>query len=197
MTLFLLGLVLFLGVHSVRFVAEDWRNATRARLGPNAWKGVYSLISLAGFVMLVMGYGEVRLSTVDLWSVPRGLRHLASLLTLFAFILLAAAYLPRSAIKARLRHPMTLAVKLCAFSHLLVNARAADLALFGGFLFWSVLVFRAARARDRAASADGSAAAPQATSRVQDVLAVLIGTGAWAGFAFWGHAALIGIRPFS
>ena len=148
-------------------------------------------------VMLVMGYGEVRLSTVDLWSVPRGLRHLASLLTLFAFILLAAAYLPRSAIKARLRHPMTRAVKLWAFSHLLVNARAADLALFGGFLLWSVLVFRAARARDRAASADGSAAAPAATSRVQDVAAVLIGTGAWAGFAFWGHAALIGIRPFS
>jgi uncharacterized membrane protein len=197
MTLFLLGLLLFLGVHSLRIVAEDWRTTTRDRLGANAWKGLYSVVSLAGFVMLVMGYGELRLSTVDLWSAPRGLRHLASLLTLFAFILLAAAYLPRSAIKARLRHPMTLAVKVWAFSHLLINARAADLALFGGFLLWSVLVFRAARARDRAAEAAGTAPTPVATSRLQDVLAVLIGAGAWAGFAFWGHAALIGIRPFS
>jgi uncharacterized membrane protein len=197
MTLFLLGLLLFLGVHSLRIVAEDWRTTTRDRLGANAWKGLYSVVSLAGLVMLVMGYGEVRLSTVDLWSAPRGLRHLAALLTLFSFILLAAAYLPRSAIKAKLRHPMTLAVKVWAFSHLLINARAADLALFGGFLLWSVLVFRAARARDRAAEAAGTAPAAVATSRLQDVLAVLIGTGAWAGFAFWGHAALIGIRPFS
>ncbi len=56
MTILLLGLVLFLGVHSVRIVADDWRGAMRARLGEGPWKGLYSLLSIAGFVLLVWGY---------------------------------------------------------------------------------------------------------------------------------------------
>ncbi len=187
----ILGLVVFLGVHSVRVGGEGLRGRLIARLGPMAWKGAYSLASLVGLVLMVKGYGQARLEPVVLWMPPMGLRHVASLLTLAAFILLAAAYVPRNAIKARLRHPMTLAVKAWALAHLLSNGNAADVLLFGGFLAWSVLVFRAARRRDRE-----SPPAPVEARPFALVLCVAVGVLAWAVFAFWAHAALIGVRPF-
>lgn len=191
MTLLVLGLILFLGIHSTRVWGEGWRNARIARLGPNGWKGVYSAISLAGFVLIVYGYGQARLQPMALWTPSVGLRHLASLLTWVSFILLAAAYVPRNAIKARLHHPMTLAVKTWALSHLLANHTLADLLLFGGFLVWSVGVFRAARARDRAAGTSYAAGTASGTA-----LTVAAGTGTWIVFALWLHGPLIGVRPF-
>jgi uncharacterized membrane protein len=191
MTLLILGLVLFLGVHSVRIVAEPWRTQTIARVGEGAWKGVYTVLSLVGLVLLVWGYGEARQAPTVLWASPTWTRHLASLLTLFSFVLLAAAYVPGNAIKARLRHPMVLGVKVWALAHLLANNTLADLLLFGSFLLWAVLDFRAARARDRA---DGTVYA--AGSAVKTGVAVLIGVVAWAVFAFWAHKALFGISPF-
>ena len=86
-----------------------------------------------------------------LWTPPVWTRHAAALLTLPAFILLAAAYVPRNAIKARLGHPMLLGTKLWAAAHLLANGNVADVLLFGGFLVWATLCFRAAKGRDRAA----------------------------------------------
>lgn len=191
MELLILGLALFLGVHSVRVGGEGLRERLIARLGPMAWKGAYSLASLVGLVLMVKGYGQARLEPVVLWMPPMGLRHAASLLTLAAFILLAAAYVPRNAIKARLRHPMTLAVKAWALAHLLSNGSAADVLLFGGFLAWSVLVFRAARRRDRMSPPAALESRPTALA-----LSVALGVLAWAAFAFWAHAALIGVRPF-
>lgn len=193
MTLLIVGLIVFLGVHSVRVFAEDWRTAQVARLGANGWKGLYSLASIVGFALLVWGYGAARQTPTVLWATPAGLRHAAALLTLLSFVLLAAAYVPGNAIKARLRHPMVLGVKVWALAHLLANNTLADLLLFGGFLLWAVLSFRAARQRDRAA---GPAAAPAPTSAVATGLTVLAGGAAWAGFAFWAHAAWIGVRPF-
>jgi uncharacterized membrane protein len=191
MTLLILGLVLFLGVHSSRVFAEGARQRFIAERGLNTWKGVYALVSLLGFVLLVWGYGQARLEPVVLWSSPLWVRHLASLLTLVSFVFLAAAYVPGNAIKARLQHPMVLGVKVWALAHLVSNNTLADLLLFGGFLVWSVLSYRAARARDRAA---GVAAGPTQASRT--VLAVVIGLAAWAVFAFWAHRVLIGVRPF-
>lgn len=191
MTLLILGLLLFLGTHSVRVFAEGWRSAQIARLGPNGWKGAYTLLSLAGLAMLVYGYGQARLEPVALWTPVLGLRHAASLLTLVAFILLAAAYVPRNAFKARLHHPMTLGVKTWALSHLLANHTLADVLLFGGFLLWAALVFRAARARDRAAGTVYPAGTVGGT-----VLSVVVGVVAWAAFAFWLHGPLIGVKPF-
>ena len=191
MTLLILGLLLFLGVHSLRVVAEPLRTSLRARLGELPFKGLYTVISLAGFVLLVVGYGQARLQPVLLWVPPVGMRHLAALLTLLSFVLLAAAYVPRNALKARLRHPMTLAVKVWALAHLLANGALHDVLLFGGFLIWSVLVFRAARARDRAAGV-GSVE----TSLVATGATVVVGLVAWAVFAMWAHTALIGVRPF-
>lgn len=185
----ILGLVLFLGIHSVRIFADDWRSARRAAMGENAWKGLYSVVSAVGLGLIIWGYGQARQAPVVLWDTPTWTRHLAALLTLLSFVLLVAAYVPRNALKARLQHPMILGVKVWALSHLLANNTLADLLLFGGFLAWAILCFRSARRREPVTIAQASSAA--ATS-----LTVAIGVGAWAVFAMWGHAALIGVRPF-
>ena len=192
MTMLILGLVIFLGVHSVRIVGEDWRTRTVARLGDKAWKGIYTLLSIAGLVLIVWGYGQARLLPVPLWAPMAWTRHLAALLTLVSFIVLFAAYVPGNSIKARLHHPMVLGVKVWALAHLVANHTLADALLFGGFLLWAVLCFRAARARDRAA---GTVYAPGAL--VPTLVTVVVGTVAWAVFAFWAHGALIGVRPFA
>ena len=192
MLILVLGLVIFLGVHSTRVFAEGWRTQVRARIGENAWKGVYSVLSIVGFVLVVYGYGAARADPVPLWTPPPvWVRHLVSLLTLAAFVLLAAAYVPGNGIKARLHHPMVLGVKVWAFSHLIVNHTLADLLLFGGFLLWAVLSFRAARGRDRAA---GTVYPPGRVGMT--VATVVAGLVAWAAFAFWAHGAWIGVRPF-
>jgi uncharacterized membrane protein len=191
MGVLILGLILFLGVHSVRVFADGWREKTMARVGEAAWKGGYAVLSLAGFALLVYGYGAARLQPQVLWDSPAWTRHLAAALTLPAFIMLAAANVPGNAIQARLKHPMTLGVKTWAAAHLLANNTLADLLLFGGFLLWAVLVFRAARQRDRAAHV------VYVPGRLWPTVAVVaLGVLAWAAFAFWGHAALIGVSPF-
>jgi uncharacterized membrane protein len=191
MTFLILGLVLFLGAHSVRIVGEDWRTSVRARIGEGPWKGGYTAVSLVGLALVVWGYGLARQAPVVLWATPLWTRHLAGLLTLVAFVMLAAAQVPGNAIKARLRHPMVLGVKVWAFAHLLANNTVADLVLFGSFLVWAVLNFRSARARDRAA---GTVYPPGRA--VPTVIAVVAGVGAWVAFAFWLHLWLIGVRPF-
>ena len=190
MVMLLLGLVLFLGVHSTRIVANGWRSDMISRFGEMPWKAAYSALSIAGFVLIVWGFGLARQQPVQLWMPPRGMRHLASLLTLIAFVLLAATYVPRNAIKARLHHPMVLSVKLWALAHLLANGNLAHVVLFGSFLLWAALSFRAARARDRAA---GTVYVPGTTAGT--VTTVLVGTLGWELFAFWAHGALIGVRP--
>ena len=191
MTLLILGLVLFLGVHSVRVFAEGWRAGARARLGEGAYKGLYTLASVAGLVLIVWGYGLARQQPVVLWLPPVWTRHLAALLTVPAFILLVAAYMPGNSIKAKVHHPMILGVKVWALAHLLANGMLADLLLFGGFLVWAALCFRAARQRDRAGGVN------YPPGRMGPTLATVgVGLLAWAGFAFWAHAVLIGVRPF-
>ena len=191
MTMLILGLVLFLGVHSLRVFAEGWRTQTRQRLGENAFKGLFSVISIVGFALIVWGYGAARQQPLALWGSPIWTRHLAALLTLPAFVLLVAAYIPGNALKARLHHPMVIAVKFWAAAHLLANNTVADLLLFGGFLVWAALSFRAARQRDRLAH---TVYPPGRTGPTVAVVAVGLAT--WAGFAFWAHTAWIGVRPF-
>jgi uncharacterized membrane protein len=191
MAYLILGLVVFLGVHSVRIVAEDWRTQTRARVGENTFKGVYSVLSLLGFALIVWGFGVARETPVQVWSPPIGMRHAASLLTLIAFVFLAAAYVPRNAIKARVHHPMVLAVKSWALAHVLANGGLAHLVLFGAFLLWAVLDFIASRRRDRALGTTYSAGTASGTG-----ITIVVGVVAWVAFAFWLHGLLIGIRPF-
>lgn len=191
MALLLIGLVLFLGVHSTRVFAEGARRRWIDRLGEKPYKALYSVLSLAGFVLLVWGYGLARQDPVVLWTPPRAMNHVAALLVLVAFVLLPAAYVPRNAIKARLHHPMVLGVKLWAFAHLLANGTLADVLLFGSFLLWAVLSFRAARQRDRANRVEYAAGTVAGTAST-----IVIGVIAFLVFAFWGHAWLIGVRPF-
>jgi uncharacterized membrane protein len=191
MIVLVLGLVLFLGMHSVRIVADDWRGAQLARLGEGPWKGVYSLLSVVGFAAIVWGYGMARATPVDLWSPPVWTRHVAALLTLPAFVLLAAAYVPGTRIKAAVGHPMVLGTKVWAFAHLISNGRLADVLLFGGFLAWSIVLYAASRRRDRRTSVRRVAG-----SASRDAIAVVAGLVAWAAFAVWLHGMLIGVRPF-
>ena len=193
MSLFYLiaGLLLFLGVHSTRVFADGWRNQTRARIGEMPFKGMYSLLSLAGFMLLIWGYGVARQQPVVLWSPPVAMRHIAALLTLVAFVLLAATYVPGNQIKARLHHPMVLGVKVWAFAHLLSNGTLAAVVLFGSFLVWAIVLFAASRRRDRREQtvyALGNAGATAIT--------VVAGVAAWAVFALWLHKAWIGVAPF-
>jgi len=190
MTILILGLVLFLGVHSVRIFADDWRSATRARIGENAWKGVYSLASLLGFGLIIYGFGLARQTPEVIWTPPTGLRHLAALLVAIAFVFLTAAYVPRNGIKAKLHHPMVLGVKTWAFAHLLANGKLHDIILFGAFLLWAVLDFRSARKRDAAAGAVYPAGTGAATA-----VTIVVGLVAFAAFAFGLHGPLIGVRP--
>lgn len=186
----MVGLLVFLGVHSLRALAPGWREARIRAMGEPTWTLVFSVASIAGFLLLLWGYGQARgEGSMSLWSPPLGLRHLAALLTLPAFVLLAAAYVPRNHLKARLGHPMMLAVKLWAFAHLLVNGALHDVLLFGAFLLWAVLVFGAARRRAPASRSGGTA--------LGTVLSVVIGVGAWAAFAFHLHLRWIGVAPFA
>ncbi len=190
MGILLLGLVIFLGVHSVRIFAEPWRNARIAAWGKGPWMGLYSLGSLLGLVLVCWGFGLARQQPVFLWQPPVAMRHIAGLLTLVAFVLVTAAYVPRNGFKARLHHPMVLGVKLWAFAHLLANGNLAHIVLFGSILLWAALSFKAARGRDRAA---GTVYTPGTTSAT--VTTVVVGVLAWAAFAFWAHGLLIGVRP--
>jgi uncharacterized membrane protein len=187
----ILGLVLFLGMHSARIFADDTRSAFIARRGEGAWKGLYTVVSLVGFGLIVWGYGQARLTPQVLWGSPVWTRHVAGLLMLPAMVLLAAAYVPRNGIKARLHHPMVLAVKVWALAHLLANNTVADLLLFGGFLLWAMLDFRAARQRDRAGAVRYAAGSAAGTAG-----AVVLGIVLWVVLAFWAHAPLFGVRPF-
>lgn len=190
MALLIVGLVIFLGVHSVRIFANDWRTAQVAKVGPKVWKGSYALLSLIGFALIVYGYGLARQAPIVLYSTPAWTRHLAALLTLAAFILITAAYVPQTRIKAKVGHPMVLGVKVWALAHLLANGTLADVILFGSFLIWAIFNYIAARRRDRAAHV------AYVTGPVScDVKAVVIGAITWAVFTFWLHEWLIGVRP--
>ena len=205
MTQLILGLILFLGAHSVRIVADGWRTRCIEAWGEKAFKGVYALVALLGFYLLVVGYGEARLETVALWSPPRFTKHISILLMLFSSILLMAAYIPRNHFKMRMGHPMVLSVKVWALSHLIANGNLADVVLFGAFLIWAVLNFRSARARDRAMSLNAAQDAADLTlsesetknqaKLLSTVITLVGGMAIWALITFVLHAKLVGVSP--
>jgi len=207
MTQLIWGLILFLGAHSVRIWADGWRNQTIEAYGEKAFKGVYALVSILGFYLLVVGYGEARLQTVALWNPPIFTKHISMLLMLLSSILLMATYIPRNHFKMRLGHPMVLSVKVWALSHLLANGNLADLVLFGSFLIWAVLNFRSARARDRAlllnlTVTEEAAGEPLAESEstnqpklLSTIMTLVGGMAIWALITFVLHAKFVGVSP--
>jgi uncharacterized membrane protein len=189
----LIGLALFLGIHSLQSLAPQLRLNGIERWGALGFKAVYAAVAALGLYLLVQGYGLARLDPVVLWMPPRGMQHATIFLMWMAMVLLVASYVPGNQIKAKLRHPMTLSVKVWSLGHLLSNGNLADVILFGGFLIWSVLVFRAARKRDR----QSLHSAPEG-KLIGTVLATLVGTGVWAAFLMGGlHVWLVGVMPFT
>jgi uncharacterized membrane protein len=192
MHVLILGLVLFLGVHCVGILGSGWRNQQIARLGEKPWKGLYALISIIGFVLIVVGFGLARRHPELLYVPPLWLRHVNALFTLVAFVLVAAAYVPRNRIKTKLGHPMLVGTTLWAFGHLLVTGMLHDVVLFGPFLLWATADLIVSRRRDRAS---GKVYPPGALQG--DVVTLLIGVAAWAVFAFLLHGRLIGMNPLA
>ena len=178
------GLLLFFVVHTFTMF-RDARAALVARLGALPYRGLYSLVSLAGFVLLVHGYGAARVSPIDIWLPPSGLRHLTMLLMLPVFMLLAAANMPGH-IKAQIGNPMLIAVQLWALAHLLINGDLASLVLFGAFLGYGVIDLIAVKRSGRSAVV----AKPRA---VFDAVAVVIGLALYGAFVMGLHSKLIGV----
>lgn len=187
-----LGLLIFLGVHSVRIVAPSWRARVIKYRGMQTWKPIYAAVALVGFVLLIWGYGQARLSPIPLYVPPTWMRHLSALLMLPVFVLLASVYLPGT-IHSKARHPMLVAVKLWALAHLLANGNLADVLLFGGFLAWTVADRISVARRDRDAI-DQNEIHPVG-SRFNDWIALAIGLALYAVFVLWVHEFLMGVRP--
>jgi uncharacterized membrane protein len=186
MTKLVLGLVLFLGMHSVSIVAPQWRERMAARLGTGPWKALYGLVSLVGLVLVVQGYAAARLSPVVVYLPPAWLDHLGMLLLVPVFPMLLAAYLP-GRIQRTLKHPMLVAVKTWAVAHLLMNGMLADVVLFGAFLAWAVADRISLKRRPRRAAVSAPA------GRWNDAIAVGGGVAVYVAFVLWLHAWLIGV----
>lgn len=194
MTWLILGLVIFLGVHSVSIVAPAARERWLAKMGEGGWKGLYSLLAFVGLALIVWGYGQARFDPVYLYTPPTGLRHLSALLMLPVFPLLLAPYLP-GRIKTLTRHPMLVATKLWALAHLLANGTLADVLLFGGFLVWAVADRISVKRRERAGQVRVVPGLP--ASGLNDAIVVIAGLALYGLFVFWAHAWLFGVRPFA
>ena len=188
MGIFLLGLVIFFAAHSVSIVNEPWRDRMVAKIGEWPWKGLYSLVAIAGFVLIVWGYGQARVEPVLLYSPPVWLRHVALLLLVPVFPLFLAAYFP-GRIQAATKHPMLVATKLWAVAHLLANGMLADVILFGPFLAWAVIDRISMKHRTQRPIPGVP------PSKTNDIIVVLAGLALYVAFILWLHTWLIGVSP--
>jgi uncharacterized membrane protein len=181
MTLLIVGIAVFLGVHLLPTMGGV-REKLIELLGENGYKALFSLLSLAGFVLLVWGFAKA--PTIQAWSPPGWTRWVAIALMLPAFIFLVAAYVPGQ-IKAKLKHPFLIAIKTWALAHLIANADLASIVLFGSFLAYAVYD-RIALKRRQPTGVPGTGPARN------DVIAVLLGTALYVVFLIWLHPLLIG-----
>ena len=192
MEMLLVGLLIFLGVHVLPLLFPRWRTRQVERIGERAWKGLFALVALAGLVLVCVGFARARQLALVVYAPPVALAHLTALFTLIAFVLVAAAYVPRNHLKAALGHPMLLGVVVWASGHLLAIGMLRDVVLFGAFLAWALLMAIWLRQRDRLAGV----VYPAGTLR-GDIVAVVVGIVAWAIVAFWLHRWLIGVDPLA
>lgn len=191
MSVLIAGLVVLLASHSVGLAAPAWRARQIARVGLRSWKLAYSAISLAGLVLIVRGFGMAHADAIVVWQSPVWTRHVTVLLTVVGFVLIAAAYVPATRIKAALGHPMTAGVALWASGHLIANGGLADVVFFGAFLVWALITFVTRRRRDRDAGVVYAAG-----SLARDAIAIVAGIVVSLLFALYLHGPLIGVRPF-
>ncbi|PAV26846.1 putative membrane protein [Tamilnaduibacter salinus] len=182
----LTGLVLFLGIHSLSIVAPSLRETFARRLGEWPYKGLYSLVAIAGFVLIIQGYGAARLDPLVLYTPPVWMHLVTAVLMLIVFPGLLATYFP-GRISAALKHPTLVAVKAWALAHLLSNGQLADVALFGGFLIWAVADRISMKRRSPRPIPHLRA------SWMNDGIVVIGGMTLYVGFLLWLHPAWIGV----
>lgn len=187
MSVLILGLILFLGTHSIRIVAPGFRQKIIDRRGEKSWKVIYTVISLLGVALIVWGYGLARQNPVIVYDPPVGLRHLTLLIMLPVFPLFAASHNP-GFIKAKLQHPMLIATLLWGVAHLLANGTLADVLLFGGILVWA--------AADLISNVNrGPVQLGREPVLRKDISAIVAGLVIYAIFVFWLHEVLFGVSP--
>lgn len=193
MALLIISIILFLGLHSVRVFAPEWRQRTIARMGLKAWRGLYSLLSIASLVLLIYAFGASRAETPILYVPPMFMVHITLTLMLISMILLMASILPAGRIAVWVKHPMVTAVKVWAFAHLLSNGELNSVLLFGAFLAWGVMVRISAKRRARA----GEKVVRDFVSTQYDVAAVISGIALYAVILLYLHEMLIGVSPLA
>ena len=196
MTLLVLGLILFIGIHAVTILRTQ-RAALIGRLGEGGYKGLYSLVSFAGLILIVWGYVSYRAGGyIPVWEPPRWTRHLALTLMLPVFPLLIGAYVP-GRIKAVLKHPMLVAIKLWALAHLLANGDLGSVLLFGSLLAWAVAARISLKRRSELSVVSAALAPDAATARRNDIIAIVAGLAIYAVLVWRGHVWLFGVSPLA
>jgi|SRR5271168_735150 len=190
MAILVLGLIIFLGLHSIRIVSEGSRERAIARLGEGPWKGIYSLVSAVGFVLIVWGFAKARYTAPILWTPFPGARHATIFLMLVSMVLLASYLFKQSHITAAVHHPMLWSVAAFGLAHLIANGSAADAVLFGAFLVWAAADLVSSYARHRR---DGVVYPEPKWSATTG--AIVTGLAFWAVLAFWLHYWLFGVSP--
>jgi uncharacterized membrane protein len=187
MTLLILGIILFLGLHLLPTV-PGLRNRLIGRLGEKGYKALFALLSVAAFVVLVWGFA--RAPVIQVWSPPSWTRWVAIVLMIPAFILLVAAYVPGQ-IKAKVRHPFLVAIKTWALAHLIANGDLASIVLFGSFLLYAVYDRIAVKRRE----GTGLITVPNTGAARNDVISLVVGLLLYVAFLLWLHPLLIGTSP--
>ena len=184
----LAGMAVFFGVHSVSIDAPAWRDRMVARLGEPAWKGVYAVASVVGFILMIRGYSHAKLDPTVVYEPAYWLRHLAAIVMVPVFPLLLSTYFP-GRIKAAAQHPMLAATKLWAAAHLLANGMLPDVLLFGGFLAWAIVDRISLKHRP----VRPIKVLPE--RRYNDLVAVVAGFALYVWFIAWAHYRLFGVSP--
>lgn len=188
MLLLVCGLGVFLGSHLIP-VFPELKARMVGKLGENGYKGLFSISAALGLGLIIYGFGVARADGAPiLYDPPVWLRHVTMLFMIPVFIFLVAAYVP-CRIKAVLKHPMLVAVKLWAVSHLLANGDLASVLLFGGFLAWAV-IDRISVKRRGTVRGDAAGAAPPAS---RDIVVILAGLALYGLFVWKLHTLLIGV----
>ena len=189
LSVLVLGLLVFLGTHVFVSMRGARANAM-AQLGVVGYRVAFSLVSIAGLVLIVWGYAHYRaLEWIDVWSPPAFTRHITILLMLFAVIFMTAVFFP-SHIKARLKYPMLASVKTWALAHLISNGDLGSILVFGTFLGWAVFARISAKRR----TDEVAVIAP--SGYTNDLIVVLLGIVIYLALGFVFHPIFIGVPVF-
>lgn len=190
MGLLVLGLAAFIGAH-VFVTLRAPRAAVIARIGEWPYKGLMSLVALAGLILIGYGFGQYRATDwVDVWSPPRWTFYVTQFLMWPASICVVAAYI-RGDIWRTLKHPMLVGVKTWAVAHLISNGDLGSIVLFGSFLAWAVYDRITLKRRS-----DPGAPPIPAGGRRRDWIAIAVGTVLYLALGLVFHPIVVGIPVF-